>query len=323
MKLNISKPCEENWLAMTPNNQGKLCQKCDKTVVDFTQFNDFEVLEYLKNSSKICGRFNDSQLNRELGKQAINTSKWAAAACSIIMLNVETVLAQNEIVTSIHDSAVNNQVINLAYPNSVIILRVTQPDDKEEWITSLKVQIDSFSIDCKVDSTETLTISTPNKYIDASAIVTLRNTKGDTFTIEIIRNTIFNSTIWNSSNQFNFLFNGENWSYIKPFIYRPETITMGILPIEYEFKKFPEISWLNIYPINIAYSITDSIKKGKDSAKKQNSDSSLNSNLIPQKVKEVKTKKGFGIQAGIIASVGLLITFLVLIWRKFSKKYKA
>lgn len=323
MKLNISKPCEENWLAMTANEQGKLCQKCDKTVVDFTHLNDLEVLEYFKNGSKVCGRFNNRQLNRELGKQAIHTSKWAVAACSLLMVSAETVLAQNEIVTSTIDSTVNNQVTNFVHPNSVIILRVTQPEDKEEWITSLKVQIDSFSIDCKVESTETLTISTPKNFKDDSATIVLKNIKGDSFTIQIIRYANLNTIQSTFSNHYNFMFNGEKWSYVSPFTYRPENIiTMGI-PYQYEFKKFPEISWLNIHPINIAYSITDSIKKGKDSAIKQNSDSSLNSNLIPQKVKELKSKKGFGIQAGIIATVGLLITFLIFVLRKFSKKNKA
>jgi hypothetical protein len=34
--LQINKPCHENWGAMTPNERGRHCASCDKTVVDLT-----------------------------------------------------------------------------------------------------------------------------------------------------------------------------------------------------------------------------------------------------------------------------------------------
>ena len=36
-KLNIAEPCREDWQNMTPNNLGRHCQNCQKTVVDFLQ----------------------------------------------------------------------------------------------------------------------------------------------------------------------------------------------------------------------------------------------------------------------------------------------
>lgn len=67
IQLNIAEPCHENWQNMTPQQQGRFCGSCQKTVVDFTMMSDQEVLNYfLKADHNVCGRFADDQLNKEL-----------------------------------------------------------------------------------------------------------------------------------------------------------------------------------------------------------------------------------------------------------------
>jgi hypothetical protein len=67
LRLNIAEPCQENWQQMTPQEQGRFCGSCQKTVVDFTMMGDQEVLNYfLKANHKVCGRFANDQLNKEL-----------------------------------------------------------------------------------------------------------------------------------------------------------------------------------------------------------------------------------------------------------------
>lgn len=63
-KISIPKPCHENWNDMLPEEQGKHCLVCSKTVVDFSSWNEHEILDYLssKSNEKVCGRFNASQL---------------------------------------------------------------------------------------------------------------------------------------------------------------------------------------------------------------------------------------------------------------------
>ena len=56
--LKIEKPCHEDWNKMAPNQLGRHCQLCEKTVVDFTKMSSEEIKEYLSNrgNERICGR---------------------------------------------------------------------------------------------------------------------------------------------------------------------------------------------------------------------------------------------------------------------------
>lgn len=68
VQVKIPQPCHENWAEMTPAEKGRFCASCQKTVFDFTQMNDRQLLEVLKtrNKGSHCGRFRAGQLNRTL-----------------------------------------------------------------------------------------------------------------------------------------------------------------------------------------------------------------------------------------------------------------
>jgi len=63
--ISIPKPCHENWDAMHPREQGRHCDACDKTVIDFTEKSEKEIGEYFAEHSvtRICGHFRKSQLH--------------------------------------------------------------------------------------------------------------------------------------------------------------------------------------------------------------------------------------------------------------------
>lgn len=65
MKIYIPEPCHENWATMTPNEQGRFCGSCQKTVVDFTNFTTQDIQNYFAKhfGQKVCGRFNHQQLS--------------------------------------------------------------------------------------------------------------------------------------------------------------------------------------------------------------------------------------------------------------------
>ena len=67
LNLSIPKPCHENWDTMLPNEKGKHCFSCQKTVVDFTKMTDSQIIHFFQEyKSSTCGRFLDTQLNRPI-----------------------------------------------------------------------------------------------------------------------------------------------------------------------------------------------------------------------------------------------------------------
>lgn len=65
--LKITSPCTEDWSRMTPDEQGKFCSLCSKTVTDITHLTDAEIHTLLNNSTgNQCVRGNSEQFNRPL-----------------------------------------------------------------------------------------------------------------------------------------------------------------------------------------------------------------------------------------------------------------
>lgn len=66
MLFQIPEPCQQNWDGMTPNSDGRFCNSCAKTVVDFSMMSDEALLNYFtkKTQDHVCGRVYPDQLNR-------------------------------------------------------------------------------------------------------------------------------------------------------------------------------------------------------------------------------------------------------------------
>jgi hypothetical protein len=64
MPICVPKPCHEDWSAMTPHEQGRHCNVCCKTVVDFSSMSDQEVQYFFINKKEepVCGRFRSEQV---------------------------------------------------------------------------------------------------------------------------------------------------------------------------------------------------------------------------------------------------------------------
>jgi hypothetical protein len=110
-QIQIPTPCGENWERMDRGEQGRFCQHCQKTVVDFTGMTDAEVLGYFGAGSRgarsgvagsgamgsgaigsglgsrddgsassgphICGRFLPEQLGRQLAPTPVQRNGWS------------------------------------------------------------------------------------------------------------------------------------------------------------------------------------------------------------------------------------------------------
>ncbi len=67
-KISIPKPCHEDWNAMLPEEQGRFCLSCSKTVIDFSTWEPDDILNYLRSrkEERVCGRFNTTQVTEPL-----------------------------------------------------------------------------------------------------------------------------------------------------------------------------------------------------------------------------------------------------------------
>lgn len=68
MTIHIPEPCHEDWNKMLPDEKGKFCLSCSKSVHDFSNKTDLEIQQILMSlkGQKVCGRFNKTQLDRPL-----------------------------------------------------------------------------------------------------------------------------------------------------------------------------------------------------------------------------------------------------------------
>ena len=68
IQLSIPEPCHQDWNKMTPNDQGRFCSSCSKTVVDFSTMSDAALMQYFENlkDSNVCGRVYTDQLERSI-----------------------------------------------------------------------------------------------------------------------------------------------------------------------------------------------------------------------------------------------------------------
>ncbi len=74
-RLEIKKPCGENFRNFSPTQKGGFCNSCEKEVIDFTGMSSKEIINYFKSNDnkKTCGRFSDYQLTTYTENQ--NTKK--------------------------------------------------------------------------------------------------------------------------------------------------------------------------------------------------------------------------------------------------------
>lgn len=67
MKLSINNPCLENWNNMDKTTKGAFCHNCQKEVIDFSKLSDNEIVSVIETrTGSVCGKFNNTQLNRDI-----------------------------------------------------------------------------------------------------------------------------------------------------------------------------------------------------------------------------------------------------------------
>jgi len=109
--LNIPKPCHVRWSKMTIGDKGRFCLQCQKPVVNFTQMNDKEIVEFVGNLEEgFCGRFDKRQLNRKLEVYRQRRYRPVSSIAAVISaLHVFTPGAKAQTTAKIEHSAPDNR----------------------------------------------------------------------------------------------------------------------------------------------------------------------------------------------------------------------
>jgi hypothetical protein len=124
IQISIPTPCHENWDTMTPDNKGRFCASCQKTVFDFTKSSDREIASILKNTNNACGRFRTTQLDRELVVPKEKSSLWIAASAAVVSfltLGTQDVFAQTPVNTEQRVSETDEIIGKVALPQKRMI----------------------------------------------------------------------------------------------------------------------------------------------------------------------------------------------------------
>ena len=124
-KIKIPNLCNEDWNKMTPNDNGRFCDTCKLTVVDFTKMGDDQIKNYLLNNGHVCGRFDCTQvdtshestlelLNKKAKKIKFKPLRWLVLLLLLIPVFLYSIFNNNTVCPPKH-----NLMGNVASPHVI------------------------------------------------------------------------------------------------------------------------------------------------------------------------------------------------------------
>lgn len=117
-KLILDNPCTQEWNSMTENSCGRFCSNCSKSVIDLSNMNDSELINFAENNSgKFCGRVKATQLNRTIIKSIQEPKKGFSykLLASIFLLNPSqgSSVSNNNVISELVSVSGNDQSADL------------------------------------------------------------------------------------------------------------------------------------------------------------------------------------------------------------------
>lgn len=169
LRLSIPEPCHENWEMMSAAEKGRHCDKCSKTVVDFTGMSDGAITDYFEANTNICGRFQPYQLNRPLSHNNYSLQKFSAVRTGLYAGLMLSLLKSNDVVGQDTGLAMPDTVKKMQIPAPVFCFpwnrsvngNIIQPNDSNLRVKRMKVSADTFSIEIDLSTTSLFTFTLP------------------------------------------------------------------------------------------------------------------------------------------------------------------
>lgn len=135
--ISIPTPYHENWDTMAPADRGRFCMACQKQVIDFTKASDREIVETMQQGKNLCGRFRNTQLDRELivpQKRKGYSVLAGFTFLSLILPAAQKVMAQGSpmVITEKNNNETNNEYTNIVPTISSDTIKGTIVDEQKE-----------------------------------------------------------------------------------------------------------------------------------------------------------------------------------------------
>ncbi len=161
-KINIPKPCSENWDLMTPTEQGRHCEKCVKTVHDVSFLTNEEVEEkYIENNGQLCVRVQSERVIHDPNPQKSLLKRLTygvAATLAFFWLFIKNTVAQAQSDSTSTQEEPNDSISTNVKSFSKILLRGYVRDSLENTegvaFASVIVSKDSNQIGYTVTNVE-------------------------------------------------------------------------------------------------------------------------------------------------------------------------
>ncbi len=130
--ISIPETCHQSWQQMTPADNGRHCQSCSKTVVDFTNMSNDEIINYLSVKNHVCGRFGEQQLtgvNQKLYNEDLqNAGGWKGWVMAMGLLG-STIFLKADAQTKTSTNQTTGQTgCKEPIPGNIIVGKVAMPD---------------------------------------------------------------------------------------------------------------------------------------------------------------------------------------------------
>lgn len=131
------KHCEQNWLAMTPTEGGRICGQCSKRIVDFSNMTWAEIeLLQRQNGNGLCGMYTPKQL--DYWGQEIPSNRTALVKATTIA-GLAIALASN------------SQAQTVSNPDSLVLKGKVIDDKTSEAIPFASIQLKNCRLATKTD----------------------------------------------------------------------------------------------------------------------------------------------------------------------------
>lgn len=179
-KISIPEPCHEDWAKMTPNEKGRFCDSCEKTIIDFTNYSKFELAKRINSGESICGRFKNEQLNTPLNyRNPIyqRGSTWVLSLAGLLVVTAASVAQPSSEAPNTLIELIENESKNLEPDKDTILLKSRVLNDSTgQAVLKVSVQVKEYKkIMTQTDEQGHFTLAVPNKFEEISLVFQLEN----------------------------------------------------------------------------------------------------------------------------------------------------